>query len=320
MNCADLEVLLRAHRLGQHLVGGVADQRVLERQLRLAGKRASLADDDEVLLAQRPQRLLQIPALGLHDRRQRALPERSPHDGRVRQQPTLEGLERVQPRRQQRLHRRRQLGRAGSLLLGQAAHHLLGEQRVALGPRRDRGDHALARLVDRQQRGDQLARVVLAERLEEDSRGVAAHAAPAGAPLEQLFPGEADLQHRGPHPLHEMLDQVEHSLIGPVDVLPDQHQRPLARQAFDARSAPRRRTLRAPAGRRAPPKATARSGASIPSRRPISAILEGEASPPSRSGSSNSSSSRAESFAHAVAGGSPSTIPHSARITSPSGQ
>ena len=103
----DLEVLLRPHGLRQHLVGGVADQGVLERELGLAGERAALAGDDDVLLAQRPQRLRQIAALGFGDGRQRALPERPADHRGVREQTALEGLERVQARREQGLHGRR---------------------------------------------------------------------------------------------------------------------------------------------------------------------------------------------------------------------
>src|SRR4029077_11404299 len=54
--------------------------------------------------------------------------------------------------------------------------------------------------------------------------------------LQQLIACEADLQDGSAYPLDQMLDQVEHALVGPVDVLPDQHERPFARQALDARA------------------------------------------------------------------------------------
>jgi hypothetical protein len=220
----------------KHLVGRVANQRMLERQLGLAGERVAVACDDYVLLAQHAQRLLQIAALGLDDRRQRALPEGPPDDRGVRQQPLLKWLQRVQPRGQQRLHGRRQLGGVGAFVFRQASHHLLGEQRIALGARRDRVDRALVDAIAAQQRRDQLARICLAERFQEQRRRIAAHAAPSGSALQQLFPAQTDLQHGRTRPLHEMLDQVQHPLICPVDVLPHEHQRLLARQAFDARA------------------------------------------------------------------------------------
>ena len=92
----------------------------------------------------------------------------------------------------------------------------------------------LVALVDRQQRGDQLARVQLSESGSRKTVVASRRTPPQpGAPLEQLFPGQADLQHRRSRPLHEVLDQVEHPLVGPVDVLPHEHQRPLARETLD---------------------------------------------------------------------------------------
>jgi len=113
----DLEMLLRAHGLREHLVRRVADQRVLERELGLAGKCRALAGDDDVLVPQRPQRLRQIAPLGFRDGGQTALPERPPDHRRVREQAPLEGLKRIKPGREQALHGRRQLGGARALLL-----------------------------------------------------------------------------------------------------------------------------------------------------------------------------------------------------------
>jgi hypothetical protein len=49
----DLVVLVGADALGQHPVGDVADQHVLERELGLAGQHTALAADDQVLGTQR---------------------------------------------------------------------------------------------------------------------------------------------------------------------------------------------------------------------------------------------------------------------------
>ena len=47
-----------------------------------------------------------------------------------------------------------------------------------------------------------------------------------GPDVEQLGPGEAeDHQRRVAHPLGEVLDQLEQRLLGPVDVLEDEHER-----------------------------------------------------------------------------------------------
>ena len=54
---SDLEVLAGADGLGQHAVGHVADEHVLEGQLGLAGQAAALAGHDDVLLLQGGERL-----------------------------------------------------------------------------------------------------------------------------------------------------------------------------------------------------------------------------------------------------------------------
>ena len=87
---ADLEVLPRPHRLGQHLVGHVADQHVLERELGLARQRVPSPGHDDVLLAQRGQGASQVAALRVGHRRQRVLPERPSHHRRVLHEPALE--------------------------------------------------------------------------------------------------------------------------------------------------------------------------------------------------------------------------------------
>jgi len=80
----DFEVLPCPYGLRQHLVGSVTDQRVLERQRRLACGRVALARDHDVLAAQDPQRLWQVAAFSGRDGHERRLPERSADHGRVR--------------------------------------------------------------------------------------------------------------------------------------------------------------------------------------------------------------------------------------------
>ena len=76
------------------------------------------------------------------------------------------------------------------------------------------------------QRVDQLLAVVAAERLELDRGRANAAAAPARPDVEQLGPREADDQERRvAHPLGDVLDQLEQRLLGPVDVLEDEHER-----------------------------------------------------------------------------------------------
>ena len=111
------------------------------------------------------------------------------------------------------------LGLAGALL-DDPVDHLLGEQRVAaraLGDLRARASPLAG--LGAEQRGDQRAGLLAGERLERDRGRVGPPAAPAGAAVEQLVAGQADDQHRAARPARQVLDQVEHPLVGPVDVL-----------------------------------------------------------------------------------------------------
>ena len=127
---ADLGVLAGAHRLRQRRVGDVADQHVLERVLALAGQAAAGGRHDEVLAAQRLERRPQVEAR-LARVADGALPEGlADHRGRL-QDPALGARQRVEPRREHRVHGLGQrLGVAGALL-DDPVDHLLGEQRVA---------------------------------------------------------------------------------------------------------------------------------------------------------------------------------------------
>ncbi len=107
----------------------------------------------------------------------------------------------------------------------QAVDHLLREQRVAAGPLSDPGDQPGVAAVALVQRSDQALGVVLGERLEGDRGRVAAAPAPVRAAVEQLVARQADDQQRPAHPAGEVLDQVEHPLVCPVDVLDRQQQR-----------------------------------------------------------------------------------------------
>src|SRR5205823_556855 len=64
------------------------------------------------------------------------------------------------------------------------------------------------------------------QRLELDRGRTNAPPAPARTDVEQLGAGKADDQERRiPHPLGEMLDQVEERVLGPVDVLESEYER-----------------------------------------------------------------------------------------------
>ena len=232
-----LEVLRAPHRLGQHPVRDVANQDVLEGVLRLAGELCAAArGDDEVLLLERHERVVQVEPRFARDAGHRSLPEGAPDHRRLLNELALVRLEGVEARGEQRLDGARQLRRLDRALLGEHARHLLGEERVAAGA----GGHSLRRLlglrVARQEAGHELARLVGAQRVEEDRRRAAAPAAPRGPVLEQLVAGEAQEQQRAADPLRQVLDQVEHAVVGPVDVLEREDERLLARAGLHRRA------------------------------------------------------------------------------------
>ena len=80
---AHLEVLARPHRLRQHRVGDLTDQDVLEGELLLACESRAFDRHDDVLLAQRLQRRVQVAALGAGHGSERTLPEDLSENGSV---------------------------------------------------------------------------------------------------------------------------------------------------------------------------------------------------------------------------------------------
>ena len=184
---ADLEVLPRAHGLGQHPVGHVADQHVLEGELALAGEPALGAGGEDVLLLEHGERSPELPALRLGQRRQRGLPERSPHHGGLLHEAPLEGVEGIEARGQHGLHGVGQLGGA-EVALGHPARHLLREERVPAGALHD------LRPPRRRHRGSARPPARACTRRPAD-RGAAAW--PSGAPPPSRDAGRAARRARG---------------------------------------------------------------------------------------------------------------------------
>ena len=321
---ADLEVLARAHRLGQHPVGDVADQHVLERELALA--RAGCP--------RRPGR--GCPSPGARSARrsrsrlsswatrgQRARPERAPDDRRLLDEPALERLERVEPGREHRLHavgqlRQRRSARppASRRTISSAKNGLPPERSTTAGTSSRAGWSSPAAARRR-------ARCVSSAVSGSRKSCVALRRPPPqlGAPLEQLVAREAEQQQRRAHPLREVLDHVEHAVVGPVDVLEGEHERAPARPSPRRPRAARRRRPRAGARGRPRTRAAARAGGSRPSEQPDQRglALGGLAWPPRRPAQqllarTRTASPRPPRRCRRRA------IPHSARITSPSAQ
>ena len=112
-------------------VRDVADEDVLERELRLARHGGTSCALHEFLPLERVEALLEIPTSVFS--RERAEPEDLADHSRVLQQRLLLGLQRVEPRGDDALHRLGQRQVVVRCALGQHTDELLRVQRVAAG-------------------------------------------------------------------------------------------------------------------------------------------------------------------------------------------
>jgi hypothetical protein len=130
------------------------------------------------------------------------------------------------------------LERVGQLLCRVAAlEHadvLLGEQGHARCP----FDQLRLRLGGQdapfEQRGKQPRGLVARERSKRERQRVELASTPVGPAGQELGPGGAhEQQGYGVHVVDELVDEVEQVVVGPVQVLEDEHCRPLLRQCLE---------------------------------------------------------------------------------------
>ena len=115
--------------------------------------------------------------------------------------------------------------RFGVAALDEHADRLLDEQRVALCAveqplRQRRGIHEVG-----DDRGHELLALGLRKRLELDCGRAHAPSSPRGPHVEQVGARQAEDEQRRAYPVGEVLDEVEHRLFGPVDVLEEKDER-----------------------------------------------------------------------------------------------
>ena len=233
-----LEVPAPASRLREHPVGHIADQHVLEGQLPFTRQPALRLGGQDVLLLERAERRGQRQALLLGHRPRASLPRTSC--------PTTAAC----------CTSRRSNGSSASSLAARTACTESGSSAIPSAPsspsRRtissanrglppDRSASSGARSLPgtalaAQESRDQLARARGAQRLEEQLRGAESSAAPARATFEQLVPRQADHQQRRAHPACQVLDRVQHPVVGPMDVLEGQDERRALRRRLEHRA------------------------------------------------------------------------------------
>ena len=229
-------VLLCARLLGQPRVRDLPDQHVLEAEGRLAGDRGTLLAKHEL-----PQQQVVEQRLHVEVRRDvldSALPEDPADDSRSLQQYFGIWRQVIDTRSDERLQR------VGNTIvvaaLGEHANGLLDEQRVAFRSiEQALGQGRRIRQVG-DESGDELVTLLLGQRLELDGGRPHAASAPAWPHVEQVRSREAEDQQRRAHPVGDVLDEVEHRLLGPVDVLEEEDERlHVGKRAHDLAGGPR---------------------------------------------------------------------------------
>ncbi len=164
---------------------------------------------------------------------ERAAPEDLADDCSVLQQGLLLALEAIESSGDDALERlgEREVIRRATLEV--ELRELLGVERVAAGLLEELlllvGQHRLG-----EKTSDEHRRLLVRERRERNRRRVELSASPGGTAGEQLGScGADDEQGHVGDPFDELVDEVEHALVGPVQVFDDEDQRTLLREGFE---------------------------------------------------------------------------------------
>ena len=205
----DALVDVSTHRARHLTVRPIAHERVDEDELLRAGNGRTMLPSDELLSLECMQHLLEPPRVDAGEARDRVGPEHFPEDGSELQELFFLAREGIDPSDDDPLQG---LGSCrGSF--GSARQHpcvLLCEERVALGPRQERGLLIGGEYRSTQQPGKQARGVRVGQRDERDGCRVALSASPAGAPIKELGSSRADDKERDAgHPIGQRVDEVE---------------------------------------------------------------------------------------------------------------
>ena len=159
--------------------------------------------------------------------------EHAPFDRRALKHGSLVGTEPVEPRREQRLDRRRD----DNLLcgvLGLHGEHLLDEERIAFGCFDDPRSRRVAQLVRLDQSVDENLSLDARKWTQGDGCRVRARRGPRRAGIEEIGPGQAKEQDwSAAGEADQVLEQVEQCRLCPVDIVGDDEQRAPPREGLE---------------------------------------------------------------------------------------
>ena len=237
-----VSVLLGTLGAGDLSVGDVANERVGERELRLALDRSAPLLAHERLALERVEGGSRLGGVAA----KRSGPEDLSDDCRVPQELLLREGQPVETRRDDALERFRQGQRLRRPLLEEELRELLGVEGITAGSLEQRCCDSAASTGVPSSPARRIDVSSSDKRSERERRRVQLAAAPARSPLEELRPGRRDDEERHVgHPVDELVDEVEQALVGPVEVLDDEDERPLVRHRLEE-APPRRECFAAP--------------------------------------------------------------------------
>jgi hypothetical protein len=116
--------------------------------------------------------------------------------------------------------------------LDELSHELLEKERIALRAT-DQELLDLGRELHREQTVEHLCSGLGRKRLEPDRRRVPPAGTPGRPTGEQLGTRGRQQQHGPAHVSYDPLEEIEEVVLGPVDVLDEEHERPLGRDLLD---------------------------------------------------------------------------------------
>ena len=231
-------VELCAELLRRGLVRRVADEYVGEAEAVVAGEVGAIGTN-ELLAHEREQARADLGPLGAGQKLcdctsvKASAFDRGPLDHRA-----VGRLEPVDSGREERPERRRheRLG-VRSAVFGLHGEKLLDEERVAVGRLQDFGAGRTRECAVVEERVHECVHLRLDERLQREERRIVPERRPGWSRLQQLGPPTAEQQDR---PLAaeagHVLDEIEEPGLGPMEVLEDDDQRPVAGQRLEQRA------------------------------------------------------------------------------------